>query len=228
VRAVGTLWSLDLGQERPTIARDVLTTPTAALTRAGRTLQLLSSTRKLPIRVAWFWLRAHRHARISGDEFSLASATRPGELAELLKLAEDRTAVVELGTGTGWTAVALALRNGDGRVITYDPVARPERAAYLHLGGRSTLARIELRDEPDINGPHADDAPVELLFIDSSHDRESVVGAFRTWRLALAPGAIVVFHDYGHPAYPGVRDGVSELELNGRQRGSLFVWCAQA
>jgi hypothetical protein len=39
----------------------------------------------------------------------------------------------------------------------------------------------------------------------------------------LAPGAVVVFDDYLHPGYPGVREAVAELELAGEPRGTLFV-----
>ncbi len=184
------------------------------------------SIRVLSVRVGWFWLRAHRHARLSGDRFSLASAARPSELAQLLALAHGREAVVELGTGTAWSAIALALQEGRRQVITYDSCMRSQREAYLNLAGRGARSRIELRGEPDTRGPRAGDPPVQLLFIDSSHDRESVVRAFRTWRGALAPRAIVVFHDYGHPAYPGVREGILELELSGRSSNGLFVWRA--
>ena len=133
---------------------------------------------------------------------------------------------MELGTGTAWSAIALALHESEREVITYDPSVRSERAAYLDLAGRSVHSRIELRDEPDVRGPRVGDPPVQLLFIDSSHDRESVVRAFRAWRDALDPDAIVVFHDYGHPEYPGVREGVLELELAGRESNGLFVWRA--
>jgi len=197
-----------------------------ALTRLRRTARVGLSIRVLPVRVGWFWLRARRHARSSGDRFSLASAARPSELAQLLALAHRRSAVVELGTGTAWTAAALVLHNSKREVITYDPCVRAEREAYLDLAGRSRRNRIELRDVPDSCGPRARDPPVQLPFIDSSHDRESVVRAFGAWRDALAPGAIVVFHDYGHPDYPGVREAVLELGLSGRNSEGLFVWRA--
>jgi predicted O-methyltransferase YrrM len=184
------------------------------------------SLRVLPARVARFLWRANRYARRSGDDFSLASAVRPVELAQLLSLARGRTTVVELGTGTAWSAIALALDDGARSVVSYDSVARPERDAYLDLAGDGVRDRIELRDEPDSHGPRAGEPPVELLFIDSSHDRESVLSAFRAWRNALAPGAVVVFHDYDHPGYPGVRQAVVELELVGRGSGGLFVWAA--
>jgi len=180
----------------------------------------------LPARVARFAWRANGCARGIGDDFSLTSAVRPAELAELLSIARGRGAVVELGTGTAWSAIALALDDGARRVISYDSFVRHDRDAYLGLAGGRVRDRIELRNEPDSNGPRAGDPPVELLFIDSSHDCESVLAAFRAWRTALAPGAVVVFHDYDHPGYPGVRDAVVELGLVGRRIGGLFAWRA--
>ena len=180
----------------------------------------------MPARVARFAWRANGRARGIGDDFSLASAVRPAELAELLSIARGRGAVVELGTGTAWSAIALALDDGARRVISYDSFVRHDRDAYLGLAGGRVRDRIELRNEPDSNGPRAGDPPVELLFIDSSHDCESVLAAFRAWRTALAPGAVVVFHDYDHPGYPGVRDAVVELGLVGRRIGGLFAWRA--
>jgi predicted O-methyltransferase YrrM len=133
--------------------------------------------------------------------------------------------VVELGTGTAWSAIALALDAHTRQVITYDPCTRPEREGYLDWVGPSVRERIELRDEPDSRGPRAGES-VELLFIDSSHDRDSVMAAFRAWRDALVPGAIVAFHDYDHPSYPGVREAILDLGLLGRQHGGLYVWRA--
>jgi hypothetical protein len=40
----------------------------------------------------------------------------------------------------------------------------------------------------------------------------------------VAPGGVAAFHDYGHPEYPGVREAVAELGLEGREEGGLFVW----
>jgi predicted O-methyltransferase YrrM len=189
-------------------------------------LRLLRSLRVLPWRVARFYWRAHRHARRVGDRFSLDSAARPSELAELLALAAGRRIVVELGTGTAWSAVALALDDRGRQIVSYDPSVRSERIAYLKLAGASARERIQLRAEPDNRGPHVGDAAAELLFIDSEHERQPVLDAFAAWRGALAPGAVVVFHDYAHPRYPGVRQAVDELALQGVERGGLFVWRA--
>jgi predicted O-methyltransferase YrrM len=188
--------------------------------------RLLLSLRVLPWRVARFYWRARRHAVRSGDRFSLASAARPQELALLLVLASGRRSVVELGTGTAWSAIALALDHPARRILSYDPSVRAERDAYLHLAGRLARGRIELRAEADTRGPHHGDPPVELLFIDSEHQRQPVLDAFRAWRQALAPGAVVVFHDYRHPDYPGVREAIVELGLHGREDGGVFIWRA--
>ena len=91
--------------------------------------------------------------------------------------------------------------------------------------GDTVRDRVELRDERDTAGPRPGEA-AELLFIDSSHDRESVLAAFRAWRAALIPGSVVAFHDYGHPEYPGVRDAIQELGLVGAESNGIFVWQA--
>ena len=66
--------------------------------------RLLLATRALPARAALFQARAMLRARRLGDDWALQSSTRPGDVAELLRLAEGRRLVVELGTATGWTA----------------------------------------------------------------------------------------------------------------------------
>jgi predicted O-methyltransferase YrrM len=191
-----------------------------------REMRLLLSLSALPARVARFFWRAWRHARRTGDRFSLVSPARPAELAALLALARGRTTVVELGTGTAWTAISFALAEPACRVISCDPCVRVEREAYLDLAGLPVRERIELREEPDGAGPRAGDGPVQLLFIDSSHEREPTVAAFLAWRGALAPGALVIFHDHGNPDYPGVREAVEDLGLAGWETGGLFVWRA--
>jgi predicted O-methyltransferase YrrM len=191
-----------------------------------RQVRLAVSLRALPPRVARFCWRAHRHAQRAGDDFSLASAARPAELATLLDLARGRRAIVELGTGTAWSAIALALDDSARAVVSYDPCVRPEREAYLDIADVSARERIDLREEPDSRGPRPDDAPVDLLFIDSLHEHQPVMEAFAAWRDALAPDAVVVFHDYGHPDYPGVRQAVVDLGLAGTASGGLFVWRA--
>ena len=190
--------------------------------RAVRQARALWQLRALPPRVARFQWRARRQAERLRDEFSLVSATRPRDLALLLRLADSRRRVVELGTGTAWTAIALALADRRRQVVTFDPIARPEREAYLRLAGPQVASRIRLVAAPGERGPDAEE-PVDLLYIDSSHDRESVIAEYRAWRPRLAPGAIVALDDYDHEDFPGIREAVAELRLTGERLGTLFV-----
>ncbi|HEX5194250.1 MAG TPA: class I SAM-dependent methyltransferase [Solirubrobacteraceae bacterium] len=193
-----------------------------ALRHPGVELRWYAELRALPPRVAWFQARARALAHRDGDRFSLTSVTRPRDLRTLLSLADGRRTVVELGTATGWTAISLALADPARRVTTFDIVARPEPARYLRLTSADVRARIELVTAAGADGPR-DDRPVDLLYVDSSHERQQTVDEVAAWRPALAPGAAIVFDDYDHPDYPGVRDAVDELGLAGRRAGTLFV-----
>jgi predicted O-methyltransferase YrrM len=181
-----------------------------------------AALRRLPPRVASFNLRARRVARRTGDAFSLQSALRPAKLAALLDAAAGRRVLVELGTGTAWTTIALALADPARTIVSYDIVER-ERAAYLALVPDSVRTRITFVTAPAEDGPGGLSG-VDLLFVDSSHERDPTLAQIAVWRSALAPGALVVFDDYGHPDYPGVAQAVAALGATGTVRASMFLW----
>jgi predicted O-methyltransferase YrrM len=199
-----------------------MTAPKLAARHSIRELRYLLRLRVLPLRVARFQWRAHRLASRTDDRFSLVSATRPDDLAVLLALARDRRRVVELGTGTGWTALALALDDSMREVVTYDPIDRPDRRLYVNLVESEVLGRITFVNAAGCSGPLTD-VDVDLLYVDSVHGRQETIDELRAWQRALRPGALVVFDDFTHPDFPGVREAVRELELSGTQRGTLFV-----
>jgi predicted O-methyltransferase YrrM len=181
-----------------------------------------AGTVRLPPRVAVFQLRARALARRSGDTFSLTSVTRPADLRTLLAVADGRRRVVELGTATGWTSISLALADQSRTVLSVDVAEREEPRRYLRLVGPAVRTRVELVIRSGSDGPPGND-PVDLLYIDSSHDREQTIAEVQAWRPVLSPGAAIVFDDYTHADYPGVREAVAELGLTGEQRGTLFV-----
>lgn len=53
--------------------------------------------------------------------------------------------------------------------------------------------------------------PIGLLYIDGNHGRQSVRADFTAWRRFLAPGAVVLFDDYGVTNNPGVATAVHEI-----------------
>lgn len=173
-------------------------------------------------RIALFLVRARFRAKRTGDQFSVDASVRPEKLSTLLRHAAGRREIVELGTGTAWATIALALDDPQRRIVSYDPFER-DRERYLSLVPASVRDRITLIAEPGEVGPSADAAPVDLLFIDSSHLREPTVAEYKAWRPAMAPGGVIVFDDYGHHAWPGVAEAVAELGVQGTVEADLFV-----
>jgi predicted O-methyltransferase YrrM len=175
--------------------------------------------------VLWFHWRARRMAWRTGDVFSIESVTRPADMRVLLGLARGCSRIVELGTATAWTAITLALDDPKRRVMTYDirdESRRIEPKHYMELASPDVRARIDLVVAPGSTGPR-DAAPVDLLYIDSSHEREQTIEEVRAWQPHLRPGAPVLFDDYTNPDYPGVREAIEELGLEGERHGKLFV-----
>jgi predicted O-methyltransferase YrrM len=193
------------------------------LRRSARDARRLPALAALPREVALFQWRAWRLAASSGDEFALVSATRPRDLAVLLAVARSARRVIELGTGSGWTAISLALAEPGRRVVSYDPEIRPLRESYLRLVAPEAQSRVHLVAARGDRGPVDDDDAVDLLYVDSAHDREGTIREIEAWRPVLKPDSIIVFDDYSHEGYPGVKEAVQALGLAGAQHGTLFV-----
>jgi predicted O-methyltransferase YrrM len=193
------------------------------LQRAQRLALQAANLARLPRPVARFWVRAMRRAQADNDTWSIDVACRPAELRVLLDALGDAPRVAEVGTAAAWTTSCIALARPGREVHSWDVEAHPERERYLALLDPADRARVHLHDRPGGLGP-ADPPPVDAVFIDSSHLLEETVDTFRTWEPALAPGAIVAFHDYDDDDYPGVTEAVARLGLQGEVRGHLFVW----
>ena len=179
---------------------------------------------RLPPAAILFYARALRHARRACDTVSLAIAARPRELVELLSAARGATAVAEVGTGTGWTAIVLALADRDRRVHSFDVREHEQRAAYLELAPADVRARLHLAVRDGREGPPQGLPELDFLFVDSSHELEETVTTFRLWSARLRPGGTAAFHDYHNEHYPGVAQAVAQLALDGEERAGMFLW----
>jgi hypothetical protein len=175
-------------------------------------LSRYAQVRVLPPRVARFQLKALRMARRLGDDFAWQSATRPADVKQILKLAEGRRRVAEL-------VMADPLRS----VVSFDPVVQEHRDEYLGLLPAEARERLRLLPMPGVEGPAYLEVEIEFLFIDSTHERAGTVAEVKAWQPHLARDALIVLHDYGNPAFPGVAEAVEELRLEGDVRGGCFV-----
>ena len=179
---------------------------------------------RLPLRVSVFYLRALARAWRHRDEWTLAVATRPRELWYLLRVAQGRETVVEIGTASGWTAAALVLADRNRRVTSLDPTVAEWREEYMSLLGPEARSRLRFVQARGQEGPRIDDQTrVELLFLDGDHSCEGTIAAFEAWRPQLASDAVIAVHDFADPAHPGVTEAVHRLGLSGRTRGTLLV-----
>lgn len=174
-------------------------------------------------RVALFYARACRIARQVPDEFTLVAMTRADDLARLLVRARGSCRIVEIGTGSGTTSIALALDDRERLVWSYDvKPPRAERELFLRLAPAAVRRRITFLHEPGAE-PSSAPASVDFVYIDGSHQREDTAATFRVWEPQLVPRATVAFHDYGRN-WPGVAQAIDDLGLDGEVDGLLFVW----
>jgi Methyltransferase domain len=190
--------------------------------RLRREIRFLAELRFLPPGVALFQWRAWRLAWRFEDGFSPLSRTSPRKLAVLLSAASGRRCIVELGTGTAWTAISMALADPGRKVLSYDPIQRPERERYLRLVSLETRRRLTFVSASGDEGPR-DGEMISVLYIDSSHHREETIREIEAWRPVLEEGSLIVFDDFGNSEYPGVEEAVRHLGLEGEERRGLFV-----
>jgi predicted O-methyltransferase YrrM len=173
--------------------------------------------------VRGFYARALLTAARLRDWRTVHSSAPPRDVAALLELFAGRRRVVEIGTAGAWTAIALTLADPERRVRSLDPTVRPWRERYVALMPEAARRRLSLEQASGADAPgHAE--PVDALFVDADKRAEGVLAIFGAWEPLVEPGGIVVFHDYGHPEFPGIAAAVRELGLAGETRGPLFAW----
>jgi len=176
-------------------------------------------------RVALFYARARRLASRRRDDFTLRAMTKTRDLSIVLELARGARRVVELGTASATTTIALALDDAERRVWTYDIKPRGigvdhyARLAPAHVRERISFLR-ESGAEPTSPPP-----AVDFVFIDAAHERDETIRMFTVWEQQLSPAGVIAFHDY-HASWPGVMAAVEELGLDGEVRGHVFAWRA--
>mgnify|MGYP001420375044 CR=1 FL=1 len=144
----------------------------------------------------------------SGDYTSSCSA--PDVVFSFLELLDpyDHHRVLEIGTGTGWTAALLTARLGDGRVVSIEVDEQIAQQAEVHLGDIGMRPRLIVGDGA---GGWPDGAP---------YDRVHVTCAVReipyAWVEQTRPGGIIAL-----PWSPGIGSG-HQVRLHVQRDGTAL------
>jgi len=134
-------------------------------------------------------------AHASEQRFVSSAEMIPGAVVSTLLgtlvYALDARLVVEVGTFTGFSAVAMAASLGPGgRVISLE--IDPERAAFARrrIAELGLSERIEVRLGPALDSLAAIDGPIDMAFIDA--DKEEYVDYYEIVLAKLAPRGLIV------------------------------------
>lgn len=147
-------------------------------------------------------------------------------LYELARECTGKGVIVEIGSWKGKSTICLGLgsRAGHGvRIFAVDP-----HADYRHGEFKDNVERAGIADlVTPVKGLSQEvvdgfNEPIELLFVDGSHEEDDVREDFEQWVPKVVEGGVVAFHDTTW--HPGVRKVVAEKIYGSRQfRDVRFV-----
>jgi predicted O-methyltransferase YrrM len=147
-------------------------------------------------------------------------------LYELARKCTGKGVIVEIGSWKGKSTICLGLgsRGGNGvRIFAVDP-----HADYRHGEFKENIERAGIADlvtpvkglSQDVVGEFVE--PIELLFVDGSHEEDDVRTDFEQWVPKVVDGGIVAFHDTTW--HDGVRKVVAEKVYGSREfKAGRFV-----
>ena len=139
-------------------------------------------------------------------------------LYELARTCSGRGAIVEIGSWKGKSTICLGLGSRDGagvRIFAIDP-----HADYRFGDFKTNVERAGIADLvtpiASLSQAAADgfDEPIELLFVDGSHEYHLVLEDFEQWVPKVVDGGWVAFHDTTWTAGP--RKVVGQAVYRGR------------
>jgi MMP 1-O-methyltransferase len=120
-------------------------------------------------------------------------------LYELARSCDGRGAIVEIGSWKGKSTVCLGLGSqagGSVPIYAIDPHADYRFGDFKDNVERAGIAEL-VRPIASLSQPAADDfdQPIELLFVDGSHEYDLVLEDFEKWVPKVVDGGWVAFHD---------------------------------
>ncbi|HEY1728898.1 MAG TPA: class I SAM-dependent methyltransferase [Candidatus Baltobacteraceae bacterium] len=145
-------------------------------------------------------------------------------------LAAEAPRIVEIGSYKGRSTIAIGIalvERRAGSLVAIDPHGPTGKTSYtLEHGDADTFVAYEanlaragvsayvtsLRATSTQARPTYDLRPIDMLFIDGSHDYEDVLADIDAWAPLLGSGSIVAFND---PYVPGVNRAIRERIASG-------------
>ena len=126
-------------------------------------------------------------------------------LYELARACTGKGVIVEIGSFKGKSTVCLGLGSRAGASVPIYAVD-PHQERFPDFKKNVQRAGIDelVRPVPSLSQPAADDfhEPIELLFVDGSHEYELVLEDFEKWVPKVVDGGWVAFHDTTWTAGP--------------------------
>ena len=186
---------------------------------------------------------AEEHTTSGGDVFErLAAETREkteipqmmvgrieGKFLEFLVRSTGADLVLELGTFTGWSSIAIAsgLRDG-GRVITCDVNEETTEIAKRYASEAGVADRIDYRLGPGLEIIEALEGPFDLVFIDA--DKANYVNYYEAVLPKLADDGLIIADNVlwsGRVADPDNHEGNTDVirEFNDHVMNDERVEC---
>jgi precorrin-6B methylase 2 len=175
----------------------------------------------------WFDSRSLKQSvldeRAAGDWFphDVAGWLTEGEGRELARLAEGKV-VLEVGAYCGRSTICLAqTAKSVGVIDTFDGRGTHLPGDTLRLFRRNlrrhnAASKVTVYQGESVKVLEGLPPVYDLVFIDGSHDRDSVAADIEAAANVLRPGGLLVFHDY-HDEDPGVVEAVDELVATGAE-----------
>nr|AGU11699.1 O-methyltransferase [uncultured organism] len=132
----------------------------------------------------------------SDRSFMMSGATQGHLLATLVHLGRARN-ILEIGTFTGYSALAMAeAMPPDGRITTCEISEVNARVAARHFAASPFADRIDLRVGPALAAVRDLPGPFDLVFIDA--DKTGYLGYFEAILPKLAPHGLIAVDNTLH------------------------------
>lgn len=138
------------------------------------------------------WLRAlAAETREVSEAHGMMVGLVEGRFLELLVFLAQARLVLEIGTFTGYSALAMAAAlPAGGRIVTCDIDPDTNAVARRHLEASPYADRIELRLGPALDTITSLDGPFDLVFVDA--DKESYLAYYEAVLPKLSERGVIV------------------------------------